>query len=387
MRPNMILFASLALVLIAAPCFGQDVSGSEPAAPPADATTAAPTGDATAAPTAEVPAAEAPAELTELDMLYAQIDSLEAQRDTLGETIFDLRLELTEAQAGAADAAFYQARCAELEAELATLSARIAELETERDAAKASQAEAIAKQEALIGERDAAQSELDAAMAERDAAKAERDAALEAAKAAGTVIPGAAGWVLDLTRYSKPVRKNLDGAVSRMGSWVVDGDAARQTDPAQYFSRLEVPLAQGGAATLYRFMARATGKGWVGLGIHFFVEDVKKRRGYGEGKSLLVWFTRDKAARGDEATYLQLYRSDTDVVMERMFDAELADGIEEWRAIDILYDPLAEYIAVAVDGALRIVYKTFFGRDAGGTISLRTLGGGCEFADFAAWTE
>jgi len=84
---------------------------------------------------------------------------------------------------------------------------------------------------------------------------------------------------------------------------------------------------------------------------------------------------------------VQLYRSDNDVVMERMFDAELADGIDVWRYVEIVYDPGAEYIAVSVDGTLRIVYKTFFGRDAGATVSLRTLGGGASFSDFSAWSE
>jgi hypothetical protein len=138
---------------------------------------------------------------------------------------------------------------------------------------------------------------------------------------------------------------------------------------------------------LYRFKARSTGKGWIGLGLHLYVEDVLKKRGYGEGKSLLVWFTRDRDARGDDATYLQLYRSDNDVVMERMFDAELQDGVEAWRLVEVVYDPGAEYIAVSVDGVLRIVYKTFFGRDAGATAALRTLGGGVSFSEFSAWTE
>lgn len=172
-----------------------------------------------------------------------------------------------------------------------------------------------------------------------------------------------------------------------MGSWKITGQTAAQTDASQYFSRLEMPLAQGKSATLYRFKARSTGKGWIGLGLHIFVEDNKKKRGYGEGKSLLVWFTRDKSTRGDDATYLQLFRSDTDVVMERMFDAELQDGLAAWRLVEIVYDPVADYIAVSVDGVLRAVYKTFFGRDAGATVSLRTLGGGGAFQDFSAWTE
>jgi len=203
-------------------------------------------------------------------------------------------------------------------------------------------------------------------------------------------IPGKgylSGWALDVAKFSKNLRSGFDASAARMGSWKIAGQTASQTDASQYFSRLELPLAQGKAATLYRFKARSTGKGWIGLGLHIFVDDIKKRRGYGEGKSLLVWFTRDKDARGDDATYLQLYRSDNDVVMERMFDAELEDGIESWRLVEVVYDPVAEYIAISVDGKLRAVYRTFFGRDSGATVSLRTLGGGGSFQDFSAWTE
>jgi hypothetical protein len=88
-----------------------------------------------------------------------------------------------------------------------------------------------------------------------------------------------------------------------------------------------------------------------------------------------------------DTTYLQLYRSDNDVVMERMFDAAIGDSLVIWRKVDIVYDPVAEYVAVSVDGVLRIVYKTFFGRTSGATMALRTLGGGVEFADFSVRGE
>jgi hypothetical protein len=238
---------------------------------------------------------------------------------------------------------------------------------------------------------------MDAANKARDIAEAARlvaEEALSAAKAAGTVVSGElgkdaylSGWKLDSSKFTKKMRDGFDGSSARLGAWKISGTTASQSDASQYFSRLEMPVAQSKSTMLYRFKARSTGKGWVGLGLHLFVEDVKKKRGYGEGKSLLVWFTRDKAARGDEATYIQLYRSDDDVMMERMFDAELSDGLDAWKLVEIVYDPRAEYIAVSVDGVLRIVYKTFFGRDSGATVSLRTLGGGGSFSEFSVWSE
>jgi len=282
----------------------------------------------------------------------------------------------------------------------------------EKNVASATVAVAEAERRiALISnERDAAIASRDVAEKARLAAEASRlaaEAALAAAKTSGAVVAAQAtgnlvtaplsgssvpmgylsGWRIETSKFEKKLRDGFDGSLARIGSWKIAGAVVTQSDASQYFSRLELPLAQGKVTTLYRFKARSTGKDWIGLGLHLFVEDVKKKRGYGEGESLLVWFTRDKDARGDNATYVQLYRSDNDVVMERMFDAELSDGIESWRLVEVVYDPVAEYIAVSVDGGLRIVYKTFFGRDSGATVSLRTLGGGASFSDFSVWTE
>lgn len=310
-------------------------------------------------------------------------------------------------------------QAAEISVRNATITIKDAEL-SEKVAIIASKEDELRVKESTIAAKD----EVIAAMtAKLEAAQVDAAAALAAAKAAGTVVqvlpiapvpapaptpapapvvvatvapatpvPASAlgylsGWKLDTSRFTKKLRDGFDGSSARMGSWKIAGATASQSDASQYFSRLELPLAQGKAPMLYRFKARSTGKGWIGLGLHLYVEDVLKKRGYGEGKSLLVWFTRDRDSRGDDATYLQLYRSDDDVVMERMFDAELQDGIDAWRLVEVVYDPGAEYIAVSVDGVLRIVYKTFFGRNAGATAALRTLGGGVSFSEFSAWTE
>jgi hypothetical protein len=265
---------------------------------------------------------------------------------------------------------------------------RLGALSAERDAAIEARSQAEAARKVAEAARSAA-----------EVSRAATEAALAEALETGIVVlaPGKgngeaengylSGWSLDTSRFTKVLRSDLSDSAARMGTWVIQGAGARQTDASQYFSRLELPLAQDGKTLLYSFKARATGKGWVGLGLHFFVEDVVKRRGYGEGKSLLIWFTRDQAARGVDTTYLQLYRSDNDVVMERMFDAAIGDSMVIWRTVDIVYDPVAEYVAVSVDGVLRIVYKTFFGRTSGATMALRTLGGGVEFADFSVRGE
>ena len=266
--------------------------------------------------------------------------------------------------------------------------ARLGALAAERDAALAARAQAEAARKAAEAARTAA--EVSRAATEAALAEALESGIVRVAQEKGSREAAngyLSGWTLDTSRFTRVLRSDLMDSSARMGTWVVQGAGARQTDASQYFSRLELPLAQDGKTLLYSFRARATGKGWVGLGLHFFVEDVVKRRGYGEGKSLLIWFTRDQAARGVDTTYLQLYRSDNDVVMERMFDAAIGDSLVIWRKVDIVYDPAAEYVAVSVDGVLRIVYKTFFGRTSGATMALRTLGGCVEFADFSVRGE
>ena len=331
----------------------------------------------------------ADARLAEIEALLAE-EGLRMDAAMAAPANTDERIAALELKLAAAEAALEKAKAGmdkdfdgsmdleQLQAQLAAAEQRVSAISAERDAA--------------IKELDSKSASLDAALA----AKLQAEAALEAAMAAGVLKekqPGAddkaylRGWSLDTSRFTKLYREGFDGSLARMGTWKINKSVLSQTDASQYFSRLEMPLAQGRSPLLYSFKARSGGKGWVGLGLHFFVEDIKKKRGYGEGRSLLVWFTRDRAQRGDDATYIQLYRSDNDVVMERMFDAELADGIEDWHLVEIVYDPGAEYIAVAVDNSLRIVYKTFFGRDSGATVSLRTLGAGAEFSDFSVYGE
>lgn len=347
--------------------------------------------------TASVLPDPASTDLDEQDMdeaetiLMAEIARLMAERDSLYQEIIALRAENEALTAQVVDLAYYKNRSEELASEISRLESELVEKETALAAADTRLAEV---EERLLEEGERLASSEQARFAAEESL-ADALAALEAARATGAVVSGAAspstgylaGWSLDTSRFKTKLRDGFDGSVSRMGSWRIKGATAAQTDASQYFSRLELPLAQGKATTLYRFTTRSSGTGWVGIGLHLYVENVRKKYGYGEGRSLLVWFTRDRAARGDDATYLQLYRSDDDVVMERMFDAELRDGLEVPRVVEVVYDPVAEYIAISVDGVLRIVYKTFFGRDSGATVSLRTLGGGGSFSDFSVWSE
>jgi hypothetical protein len=91
-------------------------------------------------------------------------------------------------------------------------------------------------------------------------------------------------------------------------------------------------------------------------------------------RALLLWFTRDVRGYGTDRTYLELYRSSDDINMARVMSAAITDDISEWMDIQLLYEPEAEYITVAVNGEEKIRYKTWFGIEWGVDLALRTLG-------------
>ena len=178
------------------------------------------------------------------------------------------------------------------------------------------------------------------------------------------------------------VQSGFSSSEPDVGSWEISRDRAIQSDSDAYFAKLALPARQGGEPILYSFRVRSLDdSGWVGVGLHLFVSDVEKRRGYGMGKSLLVWLTRDPDVYKNEFTYLQLYRSDDDVNMGRVMDAVVEEPLWTFIDVQVLYEPENQYITVAIDGEDKVRYRTWFGIDSGIEIALRTLGA-AEFRDF-----
>ncbi len=174
-------------------------------------------------------------------------------------------------------------------------------------------------------------------------------------------------------RMTRVLASGFSSAYAQLGSWNINRNTARQTSPDEYFAKLMVPAVQEELPTLYSFSVRSNGSGWVGAGLHFFVSDSDKK-GYGLGTSLLLWLTRDPEAYKDEYTYLQLYRSDDDIHMGRVFDAKIEERLDKYIDVEIYYQPVEEYITVAVNGEEKARYKTWFAIDSGVEIALRTLG-------------
>ena len=180
---------------------------------------------------------------------------------------------------------------------------------------------------------------------------------------------------------------SFDTSEAQLGLWHVGSERATQIDPGILFGKLLLPLSQGASPVLYSFNARSTDPPdeWVGFGLHIFVENVEKR-GYGLGDSLLVWLTRDREVYKNNYTYLQLYRSDDDIHMGRVMDAVIQEPITESIQIDVLYEPVRQYITIAVDGEEKIRYKTWFGIEAGVQVALRSLGT-AEFTDLSVTSK
>lgn len=186
--------------------------------------------------------------------------------------------------------------------------------------------------------------------------------------------------------YSRILLMGFKGASPRLGSWKVSSDSAEQTDASQHFAKLTLPVKQENRPILYSFKTKSSGRNWVGVGLHIFVDEVRKSKGYGEGKSLLVWLTRDPVFYKNGASHLQVYRSDDDVNMERVLDATIAESLDSYVDVDVLYDPVGESISLFVGGKEKVRYKTFFGVGSGVSVALRTLGGGASFKDLRVST-
>lgn len=183
-------------------------------------------------------------------------------------------------------------------------------------------------------------------------------------------------------RLTRTVNAGFAGSDPDVGDWNVSGNRAVQADSDAFFAKLSVPASQGDGPVLYSFRVRSLDpEGWVGVGLHFFVSDVERRRGYGMGRSLLVWLTRDPDVYKTRLTYLQLYRSDDDINMGRVMDSVIEEPMNTFLEVEVLYEPENQYLTVAIDGEDKIRYRTWFGIDDGVEVALRTLGA-AEFRDF-----
>jgi hypothetical protein len=175
------------------------------------------------------------------------------------------------------------------------------------------------------------------------------------------------------SQFSETVVSGFTAGSSQIGNWQKEDNVLLQNDRNAYFAKYVLPVPQNTEPFLYSFEAVTEGDGWVGLGLHFFARNSDKK-GYGFGESLLVWLTRDPDVYKSDRTWLELYRSNNDVDMYRVLHGGIEEPMDEYFKVEILYEPEAEYITIAVNGIDKIRYKTYFGVGNGIEVSLRSLG-------------
>lgn len=175
-------------------------------------------------------------------------------------------------------------------------------------------------------------------------------------------------------RFGAPTAVDLSSTTVLRGTWDRSTTMARQNDPDELFAKLDLPFVQDGRPRLYRMITRSLDPEWAGVGLHLTVNDVELPRGYGHGRSLLVWLTRDPASYGNEDTYLEVYRSFDDVHMDRIAQAHIETSLVNQHALEILIDPGAGYITLAVNGVEYLRYRLDKPIEGGFSLAIRSLG-------------
>jgi hypothetical protein len=174
-------------------------------------------------------------------------------------------------------------------------------------------------------------------------------------------------------KEGKQLLSGFAKASPALGTWSVSPTMARQAARNARFAKLVTRIAQSGKHLRFSFTARAEGEGWVGLGLHLFVVPAKNYRGYGAGKSLLVWLTRDPKRFGDEATRLQVYRSRTDVRMTLLKETVIPESVSDSNSISIETDPSGGLLSISLNGRERLRFDGLADFQKGTAIIFRAL--------------
>lgn len=170
---------------------------------------------------------------------------------------------------------------------------------------------------------------------------------------------------------------DLEAGEAVSGRWETEGsETVVQTDPEARFAKLVFPYRQDSRPRLYRMVTRAVGDGWAGVGMHLGVTEVQAPAGYGHGRSVLVWLTRDARTYGDETTFLEVYISYDDVTMNRVAQSALNADLSDTTALEVLMDPGVGMLTVAVDGVEQFRYRVNMAHGTGLELALRALGQG-----------
>ena len=248
---------------------------------------------------------------------------------------------------------------------------RVADLQKQLQNTKDRYERAISVAEANY-ENEISDLEASLAVAEADLSRAQADAAA-AVSAEPSVAPSAL-----------PTRTVLSGfgrGSGVKGDWSATNAGATQRNGGEYFAKYAIPLVQNQAQTLYTFTAKATGPGYTGYGLHFYVSGDRAAGGYGLGSSYLVWLTRDPDFYGTDDTYLQLYQSFNDVYMIQIASVKIPNAISATNTTSVLYDKSAGSVVVSVGGRRQLIHEVSTPLLRGTKIALRALGAPVQFTN------
>ncbi len=176
------------------------------------------------------------------------------------------------------------------------------------------------------------------------------------------------------------------GGTAALGSWSLDGRALHQQDGRQVFAKYVVPIQQNANHITYTFNGRGETSGRAGFGLHILASRSANSDLYGFGSSYLVWVTRNPASYGTEQTFVQVYRSRSDVDMVEVANVGISSFIGTDQNYAIHVDRPGGIITVSVNGEEVLQYTNSSPLAAGSVVAARAMGE-ASFSDLAVYTH
>jgi hypothetical protein len=183
-------------------------------------------------------------------------------------------------------------------------------------------------------------------------------------KSISTALPVLGTTVLD----------GFAGGRNLLGTWHQTAVHLEQTDARQLYAKYSIPLVQRGEEYLYTIKASSDQAGRVGFGLHFLASGALARNGYGFGSSYLIWLTKDPARHQSADSYIQLYRSYSDVHMVQIASAAIPFDLKDGVETTVHVNRARNEIRVFLNGYFAFAFPTEAAIADGVSVVLRSLG-------------
>ncbi len=184
----------------------------------------------------------------------------------------------------------------------------------------------------------------------------------------------APAWATANDRLTRERLSGFAAGTAASGSWTTTARQTTQTDAGELYAKFVVPGQHGANETLVTLEARATGSGWRGYGVHFLASGSTRPWLYGYGSSYLVWVTRDPERYQTDATYVQLYRSSSDVDMVLVASQMVPESIGSNNRVQVHADRTTNELTVTMNGRHLFSFTDRGFLRSGTNVALRALG-------------